>query len=267
MRFYKTSCFFTLVIAVLLSACASSKFQGDDSDARFGLERQETPEVQRRASIRLQLAIAYFEAGQYRVALDEIKTILAISPNFAGAYSLRALIEVELNDLKRAEDNFLYAIKLAPNNSDIANNYAWFLCQNGREKQSIPYFEKVLSDRLYETPVKAMSNAGVCSLRIKDVASAERYFLMANREQPNNHVINAALAKIFHDKGMYEKAKIYISKVIKEDVFAADVLWLAIKIEYKLGNQNNMNGFSTQLRRRHPDSKEYALFQKGAFNE
>ena len=249
---------------IFLSACTTSHFQSNLDDEKI---TSGNPEVQRRAALRMQLAIEYYQQGQFKLALEEIRHVVTISPKLADAYSLRALIQMEMKDFPRAEENFLYALNLEPMNSEIMNNYAWFLCQNGREKLSIPYFEKVLNDRNYLTPVKALMSAGVCSLRLKDIAAAERYFVLGSQIQPANPSINANLAKIYFDRGEYAKARPFIQRVLKEEIFAADVLWLAIKIDQKLGDQESVKGLATQLRRRHPGSVEFALFQKGAFNE
>lgn len=251
------------VVLLLVSGCATPRFVSE-SDARAAAD---SPDVRRRISLRMQLAVEYYQAGQLQSALEEVRQVLLVSPNTASAYSLRALIQMDLNDTEHAEQNFQYAMKLEPKNSDVLNNYGWFLCQTNREKESIALFERVLSDRMYATPVKAMINAGVCSLRLKDIRNAERYFMLGYQEQPNNPSINANLAKIFFDRAQYEKARLYIQKVIKDEIFAADVLWLAIKIDSKLGDQSSVANLGTQLRRRHPNSKEFALFQKGAFNE
>jgi type IV pilus assembly protein PilF len=252
------------LFALILSACANRTLEGSQSDAAPTAEKQES---QNRSSIRMQLAVGYYQQGLHKVALEEIKQALQASPDLVDAYSLRALIFMDTGEIQAAEDNFLRAIRLAPGNSDLANNYGWFLCQNGREKQSIAYFEKAIKDLTYSAPDKVLSNAGVCSLRLKDVASAERYFMRGFREQPGNPSINVNLAKIYYDQGDYEKAKFYIDRVIKAEIMAADVLWLAIKIENKRLDQVAVTGLSTQLRRRHPTSKEYALLQRGAFDE
>lgn len=249
---------------ILLSACSSTKSSNSLDDETVTTEN---PDLQRRVSIRMQLAVDYFKEGQLKLALEEIRNVIAISPQFANAYSLRALIQMEMSDPQRAEENFLHALKLEPTNSEIRNNYAWFLCQNGREKQALPLYDRILMDRSYPTPLKAMMSAGVCSLRMKDIATAEKYFLMAFQLDPGNPSVNANLAKVYYDKSQFEKARPYIQRVLKEEIFAADVLWIAIKIDHKLGDQASVTGLGTQLRRRHPNSKEFALFQKGAFNE
>ena len=254
-----------LPLIFVLSACASKRLEGERSE---GSGSTEIVEVQKRASIRMQLAIGYYQQGQYKVALEEIRQAILISPDLIDAYAVRALIFMDMGEKQLAEDNFLYALKLAPNNSDVSNNYGWFLCQNGREKQGLSYFEKVLKDPVYQSPSKVLNNAGLCSLRLKDVAAAERYFVMGFRSDPSNPGINANLAKVMYDRGDYMQARFYINRVVnKFEVMAADVLWLAIKIEKKMGDDAAVNGLATQLRRRHPGSREYSLFQRGEFNE
>lgn len=256
--------FLGIAFLSFLSGCSTAQLDAMPVESNPNAKNAER---QNRASLRLQLAVGYYQQGQYQVALEEIRQVLVSSPDLVEAYSVRALIFMDTNDNKRAEDNFLHALKLAPNNSDLANNYGWFLCQTGREKESIQYFEKVIKDLTYTTPVKALGNAGVCSLRLKNVVNAEGYFMSGFRLQPSNPSINANLAKIYYDKGELDKAKFYISRVVKAEVLAADVLWLALKIENKLGDQAAVSSLGTQLRRRHPGSKEYELFQRGGFDE
>ncbi|MFZ6658664.1 type IV pilus biogenesis/stability protein PilW [Undibacterium sp. TJN19] len=254
-----------LVLALGLSACATTKrLDGEQPEANVSSEKTE---ARKRASIRMQLAIDYYQQGQQKVALEELRQALLISPDLIDAYSVRGLIYMDMGEKQLAEDNFLHALKLSPGNPDIENNYGWFLCLNGREKQGLAYLDKIIKDPAYTTPGKALNNAGLCSLRLKDVVNAERYFLQGLREDPANPAINANLAKILYDRGEYTQARFYINRVLKFDVLAADVLWLAIKIEKKLGDEAAVSGLSTQLRRRHPNSKEFAQFQRGVFNE
>jgi len=222
---------------------------------------------QRRARIRLQLAVGYYEQRQMNVALDEIRQALAADPNFADAYSMRALIYMDMGENKLAEENFLQSIRLSPNTPDFNNNYGWFLCQNGREKESINYFEAALKSRAYQSPAKALHNAGICSLKLKNRAAAERYLSQAFQYDPANPSTNTNLARIYFDQADYERARFYISRVVKADVLTADVLWLAIKIERKLGDRAAETSLATQLRRRHGGSAEFAAYQRGAFDE
>jgi len=253
-----------LASAALLAGCASSPGSGSVGEPPASADQTDN---QRRARIRLQLAVGYYEQRQMGVALDEIRQAIAADPNFAEAYSMRALIYMDMGELKLAEENFRQAIRLAPNTPDFNNNYGWFLCQNGREKESIAYFEAALKNRAYQSPAKALNNAGICSLKLKNRSAAERYFSQAFQYEPGNPSTSTNLARLYYDQGDYERARFYIGRVMKADVMTADVLWLAIRIERKLGDRAAESSLATQLRRRHGGSAEFAAYQRGAFDE
>jgi type IV pilus assembly protein PilF len=252
------------VSAMLVTGCASSPEATAPGEA---LALSDQTDGQRRARIRLQLAVGYYEQRQMAVALDEIRQALVADPAFAEAYVMRALIYMDMGENKLAEENFVQAIKLSPNTPDFNNNYGWFLCQNGREKESIAYFDAALKSRAYQSPAKALNNAGICSMKLKNGAAAERYFSQAFQYDPANPTTNSNLARIYYDRGDYERARFYVGRVMKSDVMTADVLWLAIKVERKLGDRAAESSLATQLRRRHGGSAEFAAYQRGAFDE
>jgi len=252
-----------IAAALLIAGCASSP----EMHREEILTSSDQTDNQKRARIRLQLAVGYYQQGQMSVALDEIKQALQADPNLAEAYSMRALIYMNMGENRLAEDNFLQAIRLSPSTPDFSNNYGWFLCQTGRERQSITYFEAALKSRAYQSPAKALTNAGICSLKVKDLNAAERYLAQSFQYDPGNPSTNSSLGKIYYDRGDYERARFYIGLVMKADIMAADVLWLGIKIERKRGDRAAETSLATQLRRRHGSSAEYAAYQRGAFDE
>ncbi|WP_211441101.1 type IV pilus biogenesis/stability protein PilW [Collimonas humicola] len=252
-----------------LSGCANpplSSEQQSGSTRELATSSDQT-EAQRRAGIRLQLAVGYYEQRQLEVALDEIKQALAADPEMADGYSVRGLIYMDMGENRLADENFQRALRLAPSNPDFANNYGWFLCQNGRAKESLAYFETALKSRTYQSPAKALTNAGVCSLKLNDTAAAERYLLQAFQFDASNPLTNAKLAQLAYDHNDYERARFYIGLVLKTDVQNAEALWTAIKVERKLGDTAAEASLVTQLRRRFAGSPEFAAYQRGAFNE
>ena len=251
---------------LLLGGCAGVGAPGSTPQAELRTSSDQT-DLQKRAQIRLQLAVGYFERKQYNVALDEIKQALATDPEFADAYSVRALIYMDMGETRLADENFLTAKKLAPNNPDLNNNYGWYLCQNDRVRESIPYFEAALKNRSYQSPAKALNNAGVCSLKMNDSVAAERFLTQAFQLEPGNSATNANLARIYFKTADYTRARFYSRRATKDDNVSADTLWLAMRIEHKLADKPAEISLATQLRRRHPESAEYAAYQRGAFDE
>lgn len=261
---------FALAPALLLTGCASSH---SDKNSAGGEPVDALPRVaiqadaRTRADIRLQLAIGYYEQGQFDVVLEEAGRALQALPDFADAYSVRALAYMELGQARAAERDFLQALKLAPDNPDFANNYAWFLCNDARAAEAMPYFEAALANRAYQSPAKALANAGACSLTLHGAQAAERYFARAFQYQPASLATNLNLSRLYFERREFELARSHIGLAAKNNVLNVEALWLAIKIERKLGNQSAENDLAVQLRRRYPSSSEYAAYQRGAFDE
>jgi len=252
------------VAAALLAGCASSP-----SDSAHGelLTNSDQTDTQKRAQIRLQLAVGYYQQGQFTTALDELKQALQIDPANSDAYGMRALVYMGMGENALAEENFQRALRLSPNNPDLANNYGWFLCQSGRESQSIAYFDTALKNRAYQSPSKALNNAGVCSLKMKNADAAEKYLIRAFQHDPSNLDTNANLAKLYYSRGDYKRAQFYVGRATKVEMISADALWTAVKVERKLGNRTAETAYISQLKKQYPNSREYAAFLRGAFDE
>jgi type IV pilus assembly protein PilF len=259
-----------------LSACAGSGSTVVPHITASGQSTTELPTAsdttseQRRASIRLQLAVSYYQDHKYDVALDEIKQALVIEPQLAEAYGLRGLVYDAMGEQVLAEANFKRALSIAPSSPELANNYGSYLCQNNRAAESIAWFDKALANRTYTSPVSALVNAGRCSLKIKHNDAAEHYLLDALRLAPDLPQVNADLARIYYDRHDMTRAGFFINRlttVSKLDSLSPEVLWLAIRIEHKLGDRTTESTLVSTLSKHYPGSRELADFQHGAFDE
>jgi type IV pilus assembly protein PilF len=257
----------SLAALCLLAACAAS---GGAGRGEIRTASDQTAN-EKRAGIRLQLAVGYYQDGKYEIALDEIKQAIATDPQSAEAWGMRALIYVAMAEPALADESFQRALKLAPNSPDIANNYGSFLCNaGGRPAQGLPYFEAALKNPHYRSPVSALVNAGTCSLKLKDVDGAQRYLTEALRYAPDLPAANTALAQVYYERRDYQRAGFYVNRLTetaKLDTLSADALWLALRVERKLGDRTLEASLAAQLRRRFPGSAEFAAFQRGAFDE
>lgn len=262
------------LLTVALAACSGGGQVSDNSALRGNTQELKTASdlttTDKRASIRLQLAIGYYQDGNYEVALDEIKKALAVDPDVSDAYSVRALIYTAMRENKLAEDNYQRAIRLAPRNADLNNNYGLFLCQTDRPQLAMAQFEAALANPLYQSPSKAKLNAGNCALKMKNLPLAERYLLDALRFEPDLPVLQADLARVYYERRDYQRAGFFVNRlttVAKPESMPADWLWLAMRVQRKLGEKATEQSLGTQLRRRHPGSPEFAAYQRGAFDE
>ena len=260
-------------VAMTLAACTSTTTTrisaNDTANDNVDIQKRESgpAEARRRAAIRLQLAIGYYQDGKFSVALDELKQALTLDPTYADAHSVLALVYMELHENGLAQQSFQKALQLEPGNSDLNNNYGWYLCQNGREKEALVYFENALKNPLYAQKDKPLQNAGVCSLKLGDRAGAEDYFRRSFEISPTGGVAAYNLAEIFYERKDLARARFYVSQVNSGPTPTPASLWLGVRIERRLGNRTNQIALESQLERLYADSREAQLQRRGQYND
>lgn len=216
------------------------------------------------ARVHTELAGLYFERSQFGVALEEIEQALQADSRYAQAYSVRGLVHMSLHEDEQAESDFRKSLSLDENDSDTHNNYGWFLCQRDREKEAIPHFMAALKNPLYQTPARAFLNAGLCSRKMGKNQDAKDYLERALIAQPGMVQALLELAEMSFAEGEYSAAKQYFSGLARGlDDMSAEQLWLAVRIERKVGDRNAEASYGLQLRKRFPGARETQLLLRG----
>ena len=226
----------------------------------------EAAEPRNRARVRAELAALYYSRGSMAIALEELRAAAAADPSYALTYSLFGLVYMELRENALAQSNFERALRLSPTDSDINHNFGWFLCQSGRETESIKYFMQAVSNPLYPAPWRSYSAAGVCSLRKDKLKEAEDFFQRALAQEPDEPGSLLQLGQIRYRQGNLEEARRLAMRHNRIVSPGAESLWLALRIERKLGDRNAEANHATQLRRRFATSREYQLLQRGEYD-
>lgn len=221
----------------------------------------------KRARLRLELAIGYFEHGQTTVALDEIKQSLAADPTYADAYNLRGLVYMRLDDAGRAEDSFRRAIAIDPREPNTLHNYGWLLCQQQRYGDAAAQFSLAMAAPYYADRAKTLMTQGVCQIKAGQPAEAERSLTQAYELDTANPVIGYNLAALLVQRGELARAQFYIRRVNNSVSANAESLWLGVKIERRLNNQEALAQLAVQLQRRFPQSREAIAYERGNFND
>jgi type IV pilus assembly protein PilF len=224
-------------------------------------------EQRRRAQIRLELASGFYQQRNYTQALEELRSALSNDPSYAAAFGLLGLVYMDLGERVRAEESFQRALQIAPDDSEILNNYGWFLCNTDRPREGIVQFQAALKNPLYATPARPLHNAGICSLKAGDTAGAEAYFQRAFQLDPRNPVSMYHLGELFLKRGDLERARFHSQRLLSSYPASAETLWLAIRIEKQAGDQDGLASLSAQMRRQFPNSREASLLQRGAFGD
>ena len=257
------------VICLNLGACANSAgggAQGGASKADIVTDSDE-PDGRRRARIRLELAVGYFEEGQTTVALDELKQALTADPNFGEAYNLRGLIYMRLNDNRLAEESFRRSTALNPGDSNVHHNYGWLMCQQGKFAEASQLFSQALSNPQYGDRPKTLMTQGLCLIRAGRPAEAEISLTRSYELDAGNPITGYNLSTLLLQRGEFVRAQFYIRRLNNSELANAQSLWLGIKIERRLDNREAVEQLAGQLRKRFAQSPEMAKYERQAFDE
>ncbi len=230
------------------------------------LMQAQPKDILTRAKLHTELASLYFQSGNLIVALEEATIAIAINPDYAQAYALRGVVLFHIKEFASADKDFQKALSLDEKDPEISNNYGWYLCQTGKAQEAIPYFLKAIRNPLYQTPEVAHLNIGACYVKVGDLDSAEDYLRKTLRFSPGDPQAQFHLATVSYKRGNNDAARMYLMDAVKSTPEpTAEMLWLLLRIERKLGNKGAEDSLVSQLRRKFPDSPEYQELLKGNF--
>lgn len=250
---------------LLLTGCAGAP--GLSANRADLITDSDEPDERRRARLRVELASGYFEQGQTKIALDEIKQALTTDPSFVDAYNLRGLVYMRLNDIPLAEDSFRRGLNLNPRDANVAHNYGWLLCQQARYPEAMKFFAQAVANPTYTGKAKTLMAQGVCQINAGQPSEAEQSLRHSYELDAGNPVTGYNLASLLFRRGDLTRAQFYIRRINNSELANAQTLWLGIKTERRLGNRDAVLQLAEQLRKRFAQSPEAAAYERGSFNE
>jgi type IV pilus assembly protein PilF len=250
-----------ILAAVLgLGACSSTttvRTVADTAVQPAAASASRASQTRERARVHTELAAGYFELSNMNIALEEVREALRADPSYGPAYNVAGLVYADLKEDKLAQENFQQALRIDPLDSDANNNYGRFLCDRKREDEALRYFQTALRNPLYQTPERSYLNAGLCLRRRGNVAAAEDYFQKAIKARPGQPQALYQLAEIAYVRGAYKQAKDYLVRLGQLSSSAnPEVLYLALRVERRLGDRDAAASYSKQLTNNYPESKE-----------
>jgi type IV pilus assembly protein PilF len=111
-----------------------------------------------------------------------------------------------------------------------------------------------------------MAQAG-CELSVGRRDAAEASYLRSYELDAGNPITAYNLSKLLYERGDLQKAQFYIRRLNNGALANSESLWLGIKVERKLGNNEAFGQLASQLGKRFPQSRENGWFEKGTFDE
>jgi type IV pilus assembly protein PilF len=235
-----------LTMAVLVSGCVSTssgpkKPVADTSDA---------------AELNYQLGARYYHNGNYELARDRLKTSIEMNPKNAVAHTTLALTYEKLDNIRPATASYEQAIRVAPNDYEVLNTYAVFLCRRHSYDEATRYFDRAGKIRENDNAQITLTNAGVCMTQKPDLARAEAYFRAALEHKSNygEALLQLCLLKISQDE--YLPARAFLQRYLSVNPPSSGILYLGVQIEDELGDERARSDYADRILREFPKSAE-----------
>ncbi len=202
------------------------------------------------------LGAQYFKNGSYDLARDRLQRAIAFEPKMVKAHTMLALTYAQVGNVRLASESFNRSVRLAPNDQDVRNAYAVFLCGQEEYDEARKQFDRAIEVRENDNPEIMMSNAGVCMANKPDLELAEQYFRQALARRPSYAEALIQLAALKHRIGDSLTARAFLQRYLATTAESAAVLDLAIQIETALGDDRAATDYINRLLRVFPESAE-----------
>jgi len=233
-----------LAAALALAGCASSS------------PPLHVANEQQAAAANTQLGIQYLNQGDLNLAKAKLDRALQEDPGSADVHSARAMLFERMNLPAKADDEFRTALRIAPHDPDVINNYAVYLCQSGRTDDGVKHFLEAAHDALYRTPASAYTNAGVCLRAAKRDDEARADFNAAVQVKPNDPEAAFQLASLDFDHGQLTAARMRIDGYIGAYQETPDLLLLGVRVARAQGDAVAAQRFGRRLQLDFPQSDQ-----------
>jgi type IV pilus assembly protein PilF len=253
--------FFTVLVAMLaLCGCVTS------GPPESSLKKSETSEADKAGQLNKQLGTVYLRQGNLALAKEKLERAEKYNPRDPELHTVLAVLYERLNIPAEVDKHYRTAMRLAPKDPQVLNNYAVYLCQNGRNEEGVKLFLEATRNRLYRTPELAYTNAGVCLRRAKKYDEAAGSFLRALQIRPNLAEAAYQYADLAMEQGDLTKARAQLDKYLATYDATADLLLVGVRLTRAQGDRVAEEKFTRRLRVEFPGSQQLRSLGEPAAN-
>ena len=208
----------------------------------------------RKADAHLQRARGHLARNELDKAEDEARSAIKLDASSEGGYTALAVVHDRRGQAARAGEYYRKATELAPTRGGTLNNYGTWLCSNGREQESLVWFERAVASPGYQTRAGALANAGRCADRAGLDERATAYLRMAIELDPKNPIALSTLAERAYRRGDGMQARAFSERRLTAAPADAASLLLASQIEEMLGDTAAAARYVQRMRAEFPNT-------------
>jgi type IV pilus assembly protein PilF len=241
--------FLPLVLVLLLGACTTTDYLAP-------------VDLKRASELNAELGLGYINEGQFQRAKYKLDKAIKYDPDNAHGYHYMAELYRRLKDYDKAGEYYEKALSLAPNDTNIQNNYGVYLCELGQYERAYKHFQKIIDNPLYPARANAYENVGLCSLREGKLQKAEDSFKAALNINPKMPKSLIQLAQMSYDQGNSTQAYAYFQRYVAIAQQTPESLWIGILLENDRGSKDTVASYKVLLKGKYPDSDEAKRLKK-----
>ncbi|WP_117234742.1 type IV pilus biogenesis/stability protein PilW [Vibrio maerlii] len=199
------------------------------------------------AESRISLGLGYLENGNMLKARENLELAIKHAPKYYRAQLSLAHYYEKVDEPKQAELRYKKALKLAPKNGNVLNNYGTFLCKQGKFEIADEYFNRAIEQPHYLLLSSSYENAGLCALKSGDDTKAKHYFERALDYNPYRALSTLQIAQIEIDEKAYSDARIRLMKFHQQYGYRVTSLQLLSRLEAEVGNKALQQRYQNKL--------------------
>lgn len=209
-----------------------------------------------RAKLNLEMGVRYLEMGKLETAKEKLETAYDLDSSNPETHNALAVFYERVKNDEEATDYYQSAIRKAPDNYSIKNNYGRFLCERGKHEQGMALLQESLDSPLNQRTWMALTNIGICHELKNDSTQGEEFFRRALQANPEYAPALQAMLKISYNNQQYMSARAFLERFMAVSKHTPETLWFGFQTERALGNRQTADGYKEQLISTFPTSKE-----------
>ncbi len=164
-----------------------------------------------------ELGRSYFNENKIQMAYVEFQKALELNPDDKEALNALGVVNLQFDNLQKAEESFLKAIKIDSNYSEAHTNLGATYGRMGRWSDAINSFKTAIKNPLYKTPEIAYNGLGDAYYRLGRIDEAIDSYREAVKRMQDFYRPYYGLALCFNAKGRYGDAASAITHAIDLD--------------------------------------------------
>jgi tetratricopeptide (TPR) repeat protein len=189
-------------------AAASGKWRDAENDYMQALERDPS-----RTSAEMLLVRVYQQSGRADDGIKRLDALAKKDPKNGEVYAIKGYIFESQGKLKEAEENYLLALNVDPNNDLAANNLAYLLAEAGRDLQTALRYAQGVRKRHPEDPPVA-DTLGWVYYKLGNLVLAKEQAEFATSKLPDHGVFQYHLGVIYRAANDRTRAKTAFEKAV-----------------------------------------------------